>query len=237
MSEAGAATSRAARGFDRLAPVYDLLAHLGMAGRIHMSQIALLPRLPAASRALVVGGGTGRFLGELLESGLASRAVSIDASPQMTRLTAARLHRRGLANRAILRIGGLEQLGDHERFDLVVTHCFLDLFDGTELQGVMIRLDAALLRGGHWMFSDFATSGARWPGFARRSLVAGLYAFFRATCGIGARHLPDFDRAFRSVGLEPVAEQSLGAGLLRAAVLRKPGSTGPAGPSNPDLPD
>lgn len=47
-----------ARGFDRLAPVYDLMADLAFAGRIHASQVALLPGLPPIGRALVIGGGT-----------------------------------------------------------------------------------------------------------------------------------------------------------------------------------
>ncbi|MBK5256818.1 MAG: class I SAM-dependent methyltransferase [Vicinamibacteria bacterium] len=220
MREAGAATERTARGFDRMAPVYDLLAGLGLGGRIHASQVALLPRLPGAERALVLGDGTGRFLCELLKSGGAAHAVSIDASPCMTRLTAERLMAHGLAERATLRVGGLEQLGD-ERFDLVVTHYFLDLFDNAELGGVAARLETALLPGGHWLFSDFATPGHGCAGLARRSVVAGLYAFFRAACGINARQLPNFDRAFDAIGLERLADESLGAGLLSAALLRK----------------
>lgn len=209
-----------ARGFDRLAPVYDALAGAAFAGRIHASQVALLPGLPRVTRALVVGGGTGRFLAALLAGGHAERAVSIDVSPAMTRRTAARLERLGLAGRAELRVGGLECLGARERFDLVATHCFLDLFEDAECARVVAALRAALAPGALWLWSDFSAHGRGLPGLGRRTLVAGLYAFFRASCGIAARRLPDAEAAFSASGLERVARAESAGGLLRAAVYR-----------------
>jgi hypothetical protein len=52
-----------------------------------------------------------------------------------------------------------------------------------------------------------------------------LYAFFRLTCAIPARRLPDFDAAFARHGLrEQECVRFLG-GLLRAALLhRNPGT-------------
>ncbi len=208
-------------GFDRLAPVYDVLAGVAFAGRIHASQVELLPRLPRCPRALVVGGGTGRFLVELLESGLVDRVVSLDASAAMNRRAAARLG--SLAGRVQLRTGGIESLGPLERFDLVVTHCFLDLFSEAELEAIVRRLDAALVPGGSWLFGDFSVDGPGWPRSLRRGVVRALYAFFRATCGIAARRLPDFDRAFAVVRLDPVVTTRRAGGLLRSVVYRKRG--------------
>lgn len=218
---AGAATPRNARGFDRLAPVYDVLADFLLSGRIHASQVAFLPRLPSVGRALVVGGGSGRFLCELLSGGHARHAVSIDASAAMTHRTGARLEERGLTERAVLRQGGLDQLREDEGFDLVVTHCFLDLFEDAELHAVMAQLDEALAQGGWWLFSDFATPGTGLPRLARRIVVGGLYRFFRTACGIRARRLPDFTRAFQGVRLHQIAEARFAGGLLTAALFQK----------------
>ncbi len=218
--KAGALAPRTARGFDRLAPVYDALSQLASAGRIHRSQLTLLPLLPRTPRALVVGGGTGRFLVELLRTDRVDRAVSLDASAAMTRRAARRLARLGseLTGRAELRVGGLERLRPGERFDLVVTHCFLDLFEDRELAGVVDRLEAALEPSGLWLFSDFAVDGAGLPAGLRRALVGALYCFFRFTCGISARRLPDFDRAFAQHGLPELAQARLAGGLLRASL-------------------
>lgn len=207
-------------GFDRLAPVYDLLSGVASAGRIHASQVELLPRLPRCPRALVVGGGTGRFLVALLETGLVDRVVSLDASAGMNRRAAARLG--ALAPRVQLRTGGIECLGPLERFDLVVTHCFLDLFEPAECAAVVGRLRRALAPGGHWLWSDFSDHGDGLPGLARRSIVAGLYAFFRAACGITASRLPDAESVFSGSGLECVERASLAGGLLKAALYSLP---------------
>ncbi len=221
MTPPAGASARIARGFDRLAPFYDLMADLAFAGKIHASQTLLLPRLPPVRRALVVGGGTGRFLTTLLEHDPQITAVSIDLSPAMTRRTAARLAARGLTGRAELRVGGLQQLGSEDRFDLVATHCFLDLFEDADLQAVIDRLDQSLEPAGHWLFSDFADAGDGVAGAARKTVVAMLYAFFRATCSIGPSRLPDFDRGFNRAGLEAVARRDLLGGLLQTALLRK----------------
>jgi ubiquinone/menaquinone biosynthesis C-methylase UbiE len=218
----GTPTPRIARGFDRLAPVYDGLACLALAGRIHASQRALLQRLPGIRRALVVGGGTGRFLAELLEAQRDAHAVSIDASAAMTRRTRERLAARGLTDRASLRVGGLECLATDERFDLVATHFFLDLFEESELRAVVKRLDTALAPGGLWLFSDLAVVGSGIPRLTRRLVVGSLYAFFRVACGIGARRLPDFNRLFEGVGLEREIHEASALGLLQAALYRKP---------------
>ena len=219
----GGASARIARGFDRLSPVYDLMADLAFAGRIHASQTVLLPRVPPVRRALVMGGGTGRFLAALLEHDRTATAVSIDLSPEMIRRTAHRLETLGLSGRAELRIGGIEKLHADERFDLVATPYFLDLFDDTDLKTVIAGLDRSLESGGHWLFSDFAVSGRGFPAEVRRSIVAMLYAFFRAACHIESDHLPDFDRAFHEARLSTVDQRGLLGGLLRAALLRKPG--------------
>ena len=222
MTSSGDESGRIARGFDRLAPFYDVMADLAFAGRIHAAQTLLLPHLPPVRRALVVGGGAGRFLAALLEHDPGITAVSIDLSPAMTRRTAARLAARGLTGRAELRAGGLEQLGSEDRFDLVATHCFLDLFDDADLQPVIDRLDRSLEPAGHWLFSDFAAAGDGVAGAARKAVVASLYAFFRATCSIGPSSLPDFDRGFNRAGLEAVARRDLLGGLLQTALLQKP---------------
>jgi len=221
MTHTGADLARTADGFDRLAPYYDLMADIAFNGTIRKSQAALLPRLPPIRRALVMGGGTGRFLAALLAHDPHARAVSIDLSPGMSSRTAYCLAAQGSLNRAELRVGSLERVGREERFDLVVTHCFLDLFEDSDLPRVIEGLNGSLETGGHWLFSDFDASGEGLAGLARRSIVAMLYGFFRTTCSIKATHLPDFQGALVGAGLESVADEAFLGGLLRTSLLRK----------------
>lgn len=220
---AGASRPAVARGFDRLAPVYEAATRWLLADRVHRSQLRLLDQVLPFRCALLVGGGAGRFLVELLRSPGAGRVLNLDASCAMSKRARDAVERR--AGRDALghvefRVGGLEALAADERFDRVFTHCFLDLFDDEELAGVVERLAAAMEPAGRWSFSDFAIAAGPAPlRAAQGALVGGLYAFFRASCGIGARRLPDFDAAFRRAGLKIVASSVLAGGLLRAAVL------------------
>lgn len=105
----------------------------------------------------------------------------------------------------------------------MVTHCFLDLFTDADLPRVTEALCRTLEGTGHWLFSDFDAGGTGARGLARRAVVAVLYGFFRATCSIEARRLPDFDRAFLRAGLEPVVSEPFAGGLLRTVMLRPTG--------------
>lgn len=207
--------NRLQRGFDRLAPVYDLLVRLFAGDALPASQAALIPFLEPAKRVLVIGGGTGLFLKALCASMPHATFVNIDLSSGMlqraTRRTGAQVEHRH---------GGLEKVHKEERFDLICTHCFLDLFEGSDLEQVMETLDQVLADGGSWLFSDFQSGSGR--GSAVRSLhLRGLYLFFRVTCGLQLLGLPDFQVLFRSRGYRCVQSREYLEGMLASRIYRR----------------
>lgn len=220
---AEAALDPIVRGFDRLAPVYDVLLRAVPRDGVHRAQVALLDRLPPWERALVVGAGTGRILEALL---LASDSGTIDAydpSRAMTAIGARRVASLREADVARVRFvaRGIETLPPDAAYDLIVTPCVLDLFPDDALGSVADRLAAALAPGGRWLHVDFAVGEGRAAARARRVAIAGLYAFFRATCGVARRRLPDFDALFRVRGFEAEHRATTTAGLLEARVMRR----------------
>ena len=207
--------NRLQRGFDRLAPIYDRLVLLFAGNALPESQTALIPYLPHARRVLVIGGGTGRFLQYLCAAMPNAEVVNVDLSSGML-LQA--MHRTG--SNVEHRHGGLETIGAEERFDLICTHYFLDLFAPAELQQVMTALDRALPDGGSWLFSDFHSGSGR--GSLVRSLhVRLLYLFFRITCGLQHHVLPDFHAAFTRSGYRCVQSREFLEGLLVSRIYRR----------------
>jgi ubiquinone/menaquinone biosynthesis C-methylase UbiE len=215
--------NRVEKGFDRLAPVYDLMVRLFAGSAIPRSQTVFLD-IAEGRRILVVGGGTGLFLEELLHS-IMSRAgrstvhvVNLDLSSRMLQRAEARVRRIGLPPWIEVehRHCGLAGIGRSERFDLVCTHYFLDLFAGAELDAVMARLDQALAAGGQWMFSDFDSR--------RSAQVKMLYRLFGLACGLKVRQLANFQRRFLGLGYEPVQEETDLGGLLRSALYTRAAS-------------
>lgn len=205
--------------FDRIAPVYDALKWPLGPGAIDGVARELALTLPAGSRALVLGGGTGRVMTDLLEAGRARAVVYLEPSAAMTARARARARAAGALGSVAFRRGGVETLREGETFELIVTPFVLDLFGPDALVRTMDRLDRALAQGGSWLFTDFALDRS---GPWGRSILAGLYAFFRAACAVEARTLPDFDREFARLGYACTQETRRVGGLILGRVYRRP---------------
>jgi ubiquinone/menaquinone biosynthesis C-methylase UbiE len=55
------------KNFDFIAPYYDFLSKLIFGKRLRIAQTSLLSKIPRHQRILLVGGGTGWILPELLQ--------------------------------------------------------------------------------------------------------------------------------------------------------------------------
>lgn len=212
-----------AAGFDRLSPFYDVMVALYPGNGIPRSQTLFLDRLTRADRALIVGGGTGGFLLSLLRAGFDGSVVNLDLSRGMTRRARRRIDRHAPASSGQIefRCGTVAQLRSDERFDLICTHYFLDLFVADAMFAVMRRLDAALTPDGRWSCADFAHPRGPVARRLGRPLIRGLYGFFGRTCGIEPRALPPIRQGFERLGYEPAAERSLSGGMLWTAVFQR----------------
>jgi len=214
-----------------LSPYYDLMLQFFMGSCVSRSQTEYLAEVVDRRHALIVGGGTGRFLIDLLVSGFQGRIVYLDLSRGMLERSRQRLQqeRPGDADRVEFREGTVDNLRDDERFDLVCTHCFLDLFTPLELTRLMARLDDATSEGVAWICSDFATPEGTFPRRAfQATLVRALYEFFGAVCAIAPRRLPPIRECFTALGYEARASRHLAGGILWSALYVKSG-TGPIG--------
>lgn len=207
-----------ARGFDRLSGVYDRLAGLVYGRSLRRAQTCMLGRLAAGKRILVVGGGTGWFLEALLREGRPEKVLYVELSEGMMGKSRERIRRMGLEGEEVVEwhLGTLQEVKGGEKYDLVCTHCFLDLFEGERLLKEVDEIDRLLYDDAEWYFSDFrqVERGAmRW---VSRLLIGTMYAFFRWFCGIQARRLGDFDGAIQGKGFEKAREETFFGGMIQA---------------------
>lgn len=215
---------RLSRGFDRLSPIWDLAVRLVPRTAIPRSRIRHLARACDCRRALIVGGGTGEFLQAVLASGFAGSILYLDVSPAMLRRARLGIARRfpEALNRVEFRRGDLFEDLPCEKFDLVCTHYFLDMFRQEELSRAMRMLDERLAQNGVWLFSDFAQPSG---GAVRRALHGAflrvLYVFFGWTCGIEIRTLPAIEDEFPRMGYVPLEQAEHCTGLLHSAAYQR----------------
>lgn len=197
-SQLPAAPAPPLTGFDRVAWFYDALAALVFGPALRNTQRAALVGLPTdAAHVLILGGGTGWVLAEVLRRCPAATVLYLEASPRMLRRARARTSPGQLA-RVEFRHGTQAALAQAETFDAVITFFVLDCIATPDLPAALNRLRAALRPGGRWLLADFRPARRGW----RWLLLAAMFWFFRLTTRLRARELPDFAAALRERGLQ-----------------------------------
>lgn len=207
-------------GFDFVAAFYDPLARLVYGPALRRAQqAALTAGLPAgAPRVLIIGGGTGWVLGEVLRRNPAARLLYLEASPRMLLQSQQWLHRHlpQHAAQVEFRLGTEAALQASEQFEAVLTFFFLDLFEPVRLRKIVVRLRATLVPAGVWLLADFGPPKTWW----HQLLLGLMYGFFGLTTGISARHRPLIEAELCRSGLTPEAAGQFFGRMVEASVWR-----------------
>jgi ubiquinone/menaquinone biosynthesis C-methylase UbiE len=199
--------------FDRVAPHYRRLETLVFGEELQNARCAFVRQISGARRALVVGEGDGRFLKQLRHAQPGLQVECLDASARMLNLARARVGDSGVQFlQADLRAAAFPAL----RYDLIVTHFFLDCFAETALREVVEKLSAAATDDATWLIADFyppPRGGRRWWA---RFLIATMYLFFRLAAGIEARRLVDYAPFLGAAGFVLESEVISPNGMIRS---------------------
>jgi tRNA (cmo5U34)-methyltransferase len=215
---------RIAKGFDRLAGFYDFLARAVYGNALRKAQSCFLPDLPSSAKVLVLGGGSGWFLEALLRQANPSHVVYVELSGEMLKRSEKRIQQNfpeALPKVTFLETRAEEVLAQFpdEKFDVIVTHCLLDMYDDPSLQALVGQLCMGLQPAGIWYFSDFSKVEVGPMKPVSKVLIWTMYRFFRVACGIQAEKLPDFEKAFRENNLQQTASKVFFGGMIRARFL------------------
>lgn len=213
-----------AKGFDRIAPIYDGLARLVYGSAIRRAQLFYLPQLSRGGEVLILGGGTGWFLAELLKAVEPTQVTYVDTSARMLQKSRARIEKEvpALLGRVEFVHGDRRAVPPERRYDLICTHFYLDMFEGRALAEEVAALKARLRPNGRWLFADFRFP-KRWPmSRIARILVWLMYRFFRLCCGIPAGRLENYEAALVDAGMDKLAKSDHYGRMIRGLALRKP---------------
>jgi len=199
-------------GFDRLAPVYDRFAKFVYGPAIREAQLCFLESIPAAANVLMVGGGTGWLLDEVLKLCPQCHVCYIEASAKMLTLAQERLSPEQ-RDRVKFILGTENSIPSDTPFDAVITAFYLDLFSSLTLLGVIGKIKRVLAPGSVWLVSDFIERNVWW----QRVLLQVMYKFFRWCCGIEARRLPPWEHHMAVQGLRMEEEQLFFRDFIKSA--------------------
>ena len=199
------------KGFDALAPIYDRFASLVYGSAIREAQLFFLKAIPSSAHVLILGGGTGWLLAELLKTYPKIEVWYIEASVKMLEQAQQKLSEQQKSR--VKFIHGTEDSIPHGiQFHAVITGFYLDLFSTTTLRRVIDTIAASLAPGSVWLVSDFIARKVWW----QRILLKVMYAFFRWCCGIEAKQLPPWEQYMTAQGWEAKEEQLFFRGFIKS---------------------
>ncbi len=209
--------------FDTLAPHYRWMEFVLAGNKLQRCRTAFLKDVANARDVLICGEGNGRFLVECRRRLPRARITCVDASPRMLEAARTRLARQDLfdPNIEFLLADILQWDSEPARFDLIVTHFFLDCFRPEQLAGVVSALATSTRAGAAWLLADFqipVSSLSRLRALACHWL---MYRFFRLTTALPARKLTAPDPFLARNGFSLRDRRESEWGLLHTDLWRK----------------
>lgn len=208
--------------FNRVAPFYDSLSRAVFGNSLRRAQTTHLSVIPEQAHVLLIGGGAGWLLEQLLLLRPRVQVTYLEASVGMLRLTEQRISRHPALRHTAVNylLGNENELAPDAAFDVIITPFLLDLFPDVRLQQLMERLYTALSPAGLWLFSDFWPV-QQVPPLWQRLLLGSMYTFFGMLSQVEARKLPDFDYHFSRFPLQELQSAAFYGGMVQAKVYRK----------------
>jgi ubiquinone/menaquinone biosynthesis C-methylase UbiE len=186
--------------FNRIALVYDLLVRGVFGQKLWHAQAHFLHHIKPGEKVLILGGGTGRILPWLP---VGCQLTYVEASANMIERAA----KRGSAH--FIQQDFLAYLTD-EKFDWVICPFFLDCFDESALQEVLLRIRRLLGRGGQLLVTDF-----RWTGhWHHRVLIRLMIQFFKLTTNLSISTLQPIQLQLLALGFRPIHSGLFSSGLI-----------------------
>ncbi|MBO9700742.1 MAG: class I SAM-dependent methyltransferase [Sporocytophaga sp.] len=213
---------RQRKGFNRLAAIYDYLLLIPPGRGFIKSQNELIPLLPQKKSCLIIGGGTGTFLRSLIISGKVTRIVYLDISEKMLSQASNKIKDLNQKCNVEFRRGSLDRITEDEKFDLIVTNFFLDLFSPDEVKAWIRLIHNKLSEEGLFYFTDLQISrGKTFKTFMNNIYIKMLYFFFRNTTAISGKTLIDLRTEILQSGFNVVYEKGYLKELFYSAIFKK----------------
>jgi len=205
--------------FDRIAPLYDILSYLVFGRSLQRAQTVFLADIPTGATILLVGGGSGWLLEQIIRTCQPRRVLYLELSAQMVARASQRMIKKGLLGTVEFQTGSILELQSPESFDVILTPFLLDLFTPDTLQNKVIpRLLANLNATGLWLATDFIPTDVGW----QKALLWTMIRFFRLTANIEMQQLADWPLALTKAGLIRTKQAEAVGGMVSTGIWIRP---------------
>ncbi len=211
-------STTSAKGFDRLAGLYDAMMEWAFWGNIAHSQTYFLKHLPQKAKVLVLGGGTGWIVEAIWKVCPTAHIVYVELSPKMLSKTKKRIPK-NKTHQIQLVCGDIQLIPQKSRFDVICTFFFLDLFPPQKVAAMASILDKILKINGLWLYADFEAEGKRH--WLKKSFIRLMYLVCSAFCTLENKTYWQYPAAIKALGYKQKATKTFFRGLIRAYCFSK----------------
>jgi ubiquinone/menaquinone biosynthesis C-methylase UbiE len=179
--------------YDKIASIYNLLSRLVYGKSIVKAQADLLKFIPPCSRILLVGGGTGWILEEIVKIDPEGLTIDyVESSLKMILLSQKKNHGRNIVHFINQPIENFSGTG---LYDVIFTPFLFDNFREEKIQTVFTNLSSLLKDKGLWLHCDFVNNKSDGPVW-QQLLLKTMYLFFRITARIETNELIPMENYF-----------------------------------------
>ena len=196
---------------------YDPASKLIYGKSLIQAQAFLLRFIPAKSKILIVGGGTGWILAEIAKihpSGL--KITYVEIAPKMMALS----KKRDAGNNDIDFINdAIENVDLQNGYDVIITPFLFDNFTEDNFQKIFGHIHPALKPNALWLNTDFRPTGKWWQNI----LLGSMFLFFRLICRIEAKKLPGIQATFVKYGYLAIEQRSFFGDFILSSAYRNAG--------------
>jgi len=202
-----------AANYNNSAWFYDRLSRVVYGKALVNAQVYLLKYVPANSKVLIVGGGTGWILEEL--SKIYSSGLDITYVEIAEHMMALSQKRNTAGNTVTFINNAVENVVLSTDFDIVITP--FDNFTEQTLGKVFTHIQSLLKKDGLWLNTDFQLTGKWW----QQVLLKTMFLFFKILCGIEASKLPAIEKRFAEAGYQVVDRKTFFGDFIVSEAYKK----------------
>ncbi|MEY4483587.1 MAG: hypothetical protein RL693_1039 [Verrucomicrobiota bacterium] len=204
--------------FDTLAPVYRWMELISAGDKLQRCREAFLAEVPVPRQILIAGEGHGRSLVACRRQFTEAQITCVDSSQGMLRQAREALRCHGLTEDGVEFIHAdlLSWSPPQGRYDLLVTHFFLDCFRADQLEVLVPLLASAAAPHASWLIADFQEAPSGWRRMRSRIILWMLYRFFRVTTQLPADQLTPADPFLKAAGFQQQRRLETEWGLLKS---------------------
>ncbi len=188
---------------DRIARWYEPAEHLSFRKALEHRRFAYVNQLRESRRAMLCGGGDGRFLAGLLQANLSVEVTYVDLSREMMRIAEHRIMRLGDSYRSRVQFFCADVMTfvpPHRDYDLFATHFFLDCLTREDVRRLILKMMEWARPRAKWVLSEFHHSQSAFGKLWTSAIIHALYAAFRVTTGLQVNRIPQYTSLLLSAG-------------------------------------